>query len=177
MSVHRRTPIIATGDELDERPDRAVAAGRVRQIVRGVYTNDLQHPLEQIVRDHLWEIVGTVIPDALITDRSAGPTPLEGDTLFVVSAQRARDLTLPGLRVAVRAGVPPLDDDPPWPGGLRRASVPRALVENLARSRRRSGVARTLNDEELADWIAVLSVGYNWNHDRRHSDLVADPSR
>lgn len=64
---------------------------------------------------------------------------------------------LPGLRVAVRDGEPPLDDDPPWPGGLRRASVPRALVENLAPSRRRSGVARTLNDQELADWIAVLA--------------------
>lgn len=157
MPVDRTIPIIATGDDLGERPDRAVAAGRARQIVRGLYTTDMQRPLEQIVRDTIWDVVGKVINDALITDRSAGPTPLEGDTLFVISAQRTRDLMLPGLRVAVRDGTGPLEDDPPWPGGLHRASIPRALVENLAPSRRRSGVARTLNDRELADWIALLA--------------------
>lgn len=157
MPVDRDVPVIATSDDLGERPDRAVAAGRARQIARGLYTTDLERPLEQVVRDNIWEIVGKLISDALITDRSAGPNPLEGDTLFVVSAQRARDIALPGLRIAVRDGEGPLDDDTPWPGRLRRASVPRALVENLAPSRRRSGVARTLNDRELADWMALLA--------------------
>lgn len=160
MPVERDVPVIAIGDDLGGRPDRAVAAGRARQIVRGLYTTDMERPLEQVVRDHLWEIVGKLIPDALITDRSAGPVPLEGNTLFVVSAQRARDISLPGLRVAVRDGVVPLDDDPPWPGGLRRASIPRALVENLAPSRRRGSVARTLSDREMADWMALLAQQY-----------------
>ena len=54
-------------------------------------------------------------------------------------------------------GAPPLVDDPIWPGGLRKASTARALVENLARSRSNAGPARTLSDAELADWIAVLA--------------------
>lgn len=92
--------------------------------------------------------------------RSAGPALFEGDTLFVDSSTRARDLRLPGLRVAVRPGHAPLADDPPWRAGLRRSSVARALVENLAPSRARGGVSRTLSEDELADWVALLAQQY-----------------
>ena len=145
-------------DTLGERPDRAVAAGRARRIARGVYTPDLGRPLPELVREHLWQILGHLVPDALIADRSAGPAMIVSDTLFVVSQHRARSLVLPGLRVAVRVGHPPLPDDMPWSSGLRRSSIPRALVENLARSRARSGPARTMNREELADWVAQLAI-------------------
>lgn len=117
-------------------------------------------PIEQVVRDHIWELIGHFIPDALVADRSAGPSLFGGDTLFVVSAVRVRDLALPGLRVAVRQGAPALTDDTPWMAGLRRSSIPRALVENLAPSRARSGISRTLSQAELEDWIAVLAQQY-----------------
>ncbi len=145
---------------LGERPDRAVAAGRARQIVRGVYTVDVTTPLEQLVRAYLWEIIAHFVPDALVADRSAGPALFEGDVLFIVSAVRARDLRLPGVRVSVRQGHAPLDDDPGWMAGLRRSSIPRALVENLARSRARGGVSRTMSERELEDWMALLAQQY-----------------
>jgi hypothetical protein len=152
-------PVIAFGpDDLGERPDRAVAAGRARRVARGVYTTDLERPLDQVVRAHLFEIVGRLVPDGVITDRSGGPAVIVDDTLFIASPSRRRDLALPGLRVAVRPGLGALEDDPPWPGGLHRASVARALVENLAPSRARKGPARTLTDGELADWVAVLAL-------------------
>lgn len=100
--------IVFDGEALGERPVRAVAAGRARRIGHGVYTIDLARPLDELVRTHVWEILGRIIPDTLIADRSAGPitfvppgpatavpgsraTPATGsavDTLFVVS-QRA----------------------------------------------------------------------------------------
>ncbi len=150
-------PLIAfDAATLGERPSRAIAAGRARQIIRGVYTTDVTTPLERHVRTHVWEIVAGVIPDALVVDRSAGPSLFDGETLFIASGVRARDLMLPGLRVAVRSGHPPLPDDPQWLGGLRRSSIPRALVENLMPSRGRGGPARTLSDDELADWVELL---------------------
>ena len=48
----------------------------------------------------------------------------------------------------------------PWMGGLRKASIPRALVENLAPSRARSFTSRTLSGQELADWVAQLAQQY-----------------
>jgi hypothetical protein len=151
-------PVIAFGHEqLGERPDRAVAGGRARRVVRGVYTTDLTRPLEQLVRAHVWEIVAHFAPDAVIADRSAGPMLFDGNTLFVVSGTRARDLDLPGLRVAVRRGQGALADDPLWMGGIHKSSIPRALVENLAASRARAGIARTLSEPELGTWVAQLA--------------------
>lgn len=150
-----RRPLLAFSEvELGERPARAVAAGRAREVVRGVYTTDLRTPLAQLVRSQVWELVGRMVPDALIVDRSAGPVLFDGEVLFVASEQRRRDLLLPGLRVAVRTGRDPYEDDPLWMAGLRKSSIPRALVENLAPSRARSGISRTLTDDELATWVA-----------------------
>ncbi len=168
-------PVIAfDASSLGERPSRAVAAGRARQVVRGVYTIDLTTPLDRLVRTYIWEILARLVPDALIVDRSAGPTLFDGDTLFIASNSRARDLTLPGLRVAVRRGHAPFPDDPPWMGGLRRSSIPRALVENLAPSRARGGVARTLTDAELADWVALLSQQYTSSRLNRFRDRARE---
>lgn len=175
MARHGDRPAIAfDARTLGERPDRAVAAGRARPVVRGVYTTDLTTPIERVVRDHVWEILAHVAPDALISDRSAGPALFDGGALFVVSQRRTRDLALPGLRVAFRSGHVALDDDPIWMSGLRRVSIPRALVENLAPSRRRGGVARTLSDDELADWVALLAQQYPTERLNRFRDRARE---
>jgi len=167
-------PIIAFDAEtLGERPERAVAAGRARRLARGLYTTDLKRQPEQIVREHRWEIVGHFIPDAIVTDRSGGPAVIIDETLFVVSNTRSRPLILPGLRVSPRAGHVALDDDPIWPGGLRKASAARALVENLARSRSSNRPSRTLSDAELADWIAVLAQ----HHTSAQLNTIRDRAR
>jgi hypothetical protein len=162
MPPRRGTAVIAFDEGgLGERPGRAVDAGRARRIARGVYTTDTSTPLDRVVRDNLWTIVAHLVPDAVIVDRSAGPTLLEGNTLFVASADRTRDVELPGLRVAVRPGHAAFEDDMPWTAGLRKSSVPRALAENLAPSRARAGrVGRTLTDDELATWVAQLAQQY-----------------
>jgi len=121
--------------------------------------------------------VGRLVPDALIVDRSAGPVLFDGEVLFVASEQRRRDLLLPGLRVAVRTGRDPYEDDPLWMAGLRKSSIPRALVENLAPSRARSGISRTLTDDELATWVAQLAQQYpaeRLNRFRARARQIAD---
>jgi hypothetical protein len=45
----RNLPVIAFDEAgLGERPSRAVAAGRARLIIRGVYTTDLTTPLKRL---------------------------------------------------------------------------------------------------------------------------------
>jgi hypothetical protein len=169
-----RLPTIVFNEEvLGERPSRAIAAGRARRIAPGVYTTDVDRPLHEVVRSHVWEVLSHIIPDALIADRSAGPQVFVSNTLFVMSQRRARDLLLPGLRVAVRDGPAPLADDMPWSGGLRRSSIPRALVENLVPSRARGGPARTLSAEELADWVAQLAL----QHPPQRLNRIRDRAR
>ncbi len=171
-------PVVAfDAASLGERPDRAVAAGRVRRIIRGVYTTDLRAPIERVVRANIWEILAHLVPDAVLVDRSAGPALFAGDTLFVCSTVRARDVELPGLRVSVRAGHPPFEDDPLWMAGSHKASVARALVENLAISRSRGGrIARTLSEDELAGWLAMLAQQHSAERLNRFRDRARELS-
>lgn len=144
------------------RLSRAVAAGRIRRLGRGVYTADLESSADGLMARNRWRIVAHFVPDALIADRSAAVAGRLTETvLFVVSNERSEPVELPGLIVAPRRGVGPLPDDPPWAEGLRMASLARALVDNLAISRKRGrGPARTLSRREYEDWVARLAHQY-----------------
>lgn len=133
---------------------RAAREGRLRRVARGIYSDELEASDEEVVARHRWEIVAHLVPDAVIVDRSAaiGGAPAEG-VLFVASQRRARDMDLPGLLVDVRDG-PRLSSDQLWAEGLYISSPARTLVDNLAVSRRRGKVPRTLTRSELGDWVA-----------------------
>lgn len=134
---------------------RATKDGRIRRLVRGLYTADLRAAPEELVARNRWRIVSHFVPDAIIADRSAaeGGMPADG-VLTVVSNERTEDVKLPGIIVAPRPGPGPLDDDNTWPEGLHLTSDARTLVDNLAVSRGRAGrPARTLSRAELEDWV------------------------
>ncbi len=140
----------------------ATISGRVRrgELVRlasGVYTSDVtSDPLVVVNRE--WRvIVGGMLPDAVVTDRSARSGGPEGGVLYLAHQGRSREVELPGMRVSARAGAGPLDGDIALPGGLYQASRGRALAENTRPSRSRGGRARrTLDAGELGDWIDRL---------------------
>lgn len=147
-------PITVATDRNRAALSRAVKDGRLRRVARGIYTDELELADEEVVRRHRWLIVAHLIPDALIVDRSAagGGAPA-GGVLFVASEVRARDVILPGLVVAVRRGRRHATDQT-WAEGLLISSPPRTLVDNLAVSRGRGRIARTLSRRELGDWVA-----------------------
>lgn len=129
---------------------RAVAQGRIRQIGTKLYTFNLDDPPEGIVRRSLWELVASYVPGALIADRTAIENrPASDGSIFVVS-DRKRDIVLPGITIRSRSGLPPLESDRPFVGGLFLSSTARAFLDNMASSRKRGGdVSRTLTRVEL----------------------------
>lgn len=134
---------------------RATKDGRIRRLVRGLYSADLGSDPAELVARNRWSIVARLVPDAVIADRSAaeGGMPA-GGVLTIISNERTEDVTLPGLIVAPRPGPGPLDDDNTWPEGLHLTSDARTLVDNLAVSRSRAGrPARTLSRDELENWV------------------------
>jgi Fic family protein len=141
------------------RLSRAVAAGQIRRLGRGIYSADLERGADELIARNRWRVVAHFVPDALIADRSAAIAGrLTEAVLFVVSNERSEAIELPGLIIVPRRGVGPLSDDLPWSEGLRMASLARALVDNLAISRRRGrGPARTLSRREYEDWVARLA--------------------
>lgn len=141
---------------------RSTISGQVRrgELVRlatGVYTAEVQSAPEDVVRAHSFEIVGRLFREAVITDRSARTGSAVDGVLYLAHDARPRDLELPGLRVRARKGAPPQPGDIAYPGGLHLASRARGLAENCLPTRARGGeVRRTLDAEELGDWVDYI---------------------
>lgn len=145
----------------------AVRRGSLRRIVQGVYTRDLETPLDVLVRTRLLDVVAAVRPGALIADRSAtlGARPTSDNLLFLVH-ERQQDVPLPGgIVLRSRRGVGPLPTDLPLPQGLFMSSEARCALENVVASRSRGGrTSRTLSRRELELWLdrQVSRRGDDW---------------
>jgi hypothetical protein len=134
-----------------------LARGELARLTAGVYTTSVEQRLEDVVRGAWPEILGRLVPDGVVTDRSArAGGPVEG-VLYLSHPRRPRDVTLPGLEVRARRGAPPQPGDIELPGGLHLAGRARGLAENCLPSRARSGhQRRTLDAAELGDWVDYL---------------------
>lgn len=144
---------------------RKVRDGTLRRVARGIVTDELDGSVEQVVASHLYELVGRLLPGAVVTDRSAreGGQPVEAvdgtRVLYVIHPERRRDLQLPGHLVSVRPGPGPVDGDAAYMhDGVSVASTARALVDNARESHARAArPARTLSRDELEHWIETLA--------------------
>lgn len=140
---------------------RLAANGHLRRVYAGVYTSNLNAPLESIVLRHWQSIVGHLLPGGTISHRSAfDGKPHEG-ALSITRGRTRRTLKLPGLTIHVVPGPGPRLDAPandtPY-GALFMSSDPRRHLENLTRGRGWS--ARVLPQAEIeASLDRVLMVG------------------
>ena len=147
---------------------KAVKEGRIRRLAPRLYTADLASPAEEIVVSNLWKILGNLLPEALVADRSAAEDGRITDgRLFMVADTERRSVRLPGVDISIRPGRPyeaPIADTL-WSEGLRMSSAPRILLDNLQESHRRGkGAARTLKLAELEDWLARKAIW--WDSER-----------
>jgi Fic/DOC family protein len=158
-------PELLIADEADpaaaRRIRRLAAEGRLRRIHAGIYTSNLDGPLEAIVLRHWQAIAGHLLPGGVISHRSAFDGKPHGGGLSVTRGRTRRDLELPGLTIHVLPGPGPRHDAPandaPY-GALFLASDPRRFLENLTRGRGWS--ARVLPQEEVEKALdRLLMVG------------------
>jgi hypothetical protein len=166
--------VIATRDHRRSTLYAAHARGELRQLAPGLFTRDLETPLDELVRQRLPTIVSALYPGAVISDRSArtGGRPSDDGSLFIVH-DRAATTNLPGgIVIRPRKGSGPLEGDMPFGDNLWFSSEPRSLLENAVLTRSRGDrVARTLTRPELEEWIDSLitqrgSEGVNNLRDR-----------
>jgi hypothetical protein len=140
---------------------RLATEGTLRRLHAGIYTSNLDAPLEAVVLRHWQPIVGHLLPRGVISHRSAfDGRPHEG-ALSITRGRTRRTLKLPGLTVQVLPGAGPRTalpaSDTPY-GALFLASDPRRYLENLTRGRGWSG--HVLQQEAVeAALDRVLMVG------------------
>jgi len=152
-----------TGNDAEDRRIRRLAkAGQLRQIVPRVYTTNLRDTSEAVTRRNIWAILGKLLPGTVISARSAAlaapayhqeqaDQPRSSGYVFLTGPSR-RALSLPGIEVRLAAGPGPLPGDTQF-SGLYLASAPRQLLENLAPTRERSGMARGLGRPAVEQFL------------------------
>lgn len=137
---------------------RQVRAGRLVPLARGVHTDEIHTPPSTVVAANWQTIVGHTLPGAVLTGRSAIDAGPRDGWLFV-DHPRTRSFTLPGLTVAPYAGPGILPGDVPLGKNVWLASEGRSLIENMEPTRGRGPrPARTLNTEELHNWLAQTVI-------------------
>jgi hypothetical protein len=153
FAIETQPEVFASDASTSVAVHRAVAAGQARRLARGLYTKNLDEPLEAVARRNWATIAAHYAPGSVVVDRSAFEAkPSDDGSLFLdggPSLRRTRTYEVPGLRIVVRPGPGPVDGDMPHLNGLHFASRPRAWLENMRPSRARTGVARTLSGAEI----------------------------
>lgn len=145
--------------ERSEIASRGVASGRMRRLASRLYTTNMKEDESALVRRHLWSIVAEYFPNAIIADRTAlEQRPASDGSVFIIS-DAGGDVELPGIRLRPRRGHGLLTGDYPRGAGLFCSSPARAYLENMRKSRARSGVARTLKRNELEDRLEEIVRG------------------
>jgi hypothetical protein len=143
-----------------QRISRLARAGYLRKIHGGVYTSDLESPLEQIIRPNWHKITEHLYPNAVIAYRSAQlGMPDDLGNIFLVHGKRVRSLQLPGLTLNILPGAPaivgrsPSVNDTPY-GKLFVSSEARRLLENLYTGK--SSEIRTMGRQWVESHLSKL---------------------
>ncbi|WP_291382053.1 Fic family protein [Demequina sp.] len=139
-----------------------VRKGDIVPLARGLWTDEVKAAPVDVVEENWIEIVGKMLPGAVISDRSAlAMRPVDG--VLFVSHRRTSPLELPGLTVYPdgkaddhRDGDVPIDRH----GNLYASSTARALIDNAEMRGRPGAVPRRLTREELHDEVVKIVTTY-----------------
>lgn len=124
---------IASTSQESKMLSRQFNEHKLRKIYRGIYTDDLESDLEDIVLKHWMQIITCVAPKAILSFRTAvelKPQKLAGKPIVFVISSYVKTINLPGLTIKVYKGNSDKFTEQVLPG-LARSNTPRYLLENL----------------------------------------------
>ncbi len=138
---------------------RLAAAGKLRRLYSGVYTDDLKSPLATVARREAFGLAAVLAPGAIISHRSALDSGVSESGVMHLTGPSRYDYELEGLTLRVHKGPPPLASDARIPtmvpgAVIYRSSNARALLENLELTRARAGREPPASGREAVEaWL------------------------
>lgn len=149
--------VTRTADDATRRAiTRRAEQGSLLQLYAGIYTDDMDAPIERTIRRELYAICSIVAPDALISHRSAFDTRPQATYYMTGSYRRSIGLGDGVVQLKIDEGPLPLPSDTRVPtpfGATHISSQARAFLENCQRTRTVRGERRTLTASELENLL------------------------
>jgi Fic family protein len=106
---------------------------KLRRIYRGIYTDNFQDPIEDMVFRHWMEIVPHIVKGGILSFRTAveiKPKQFKGRWVVFITSSYPKIVKLPGLTIRVQKGNNKNYTEQLLPN-IARSNVPRMLLENL----------------------------------------------
>ncbi|MGJ1363237.1 Fic family protein [Sphingobacterium spiritivorum] len=152
IPLHLQEIIFPSGEPRVSRAiGRLVKEGKLRKIAPKIFTSNFTDEPEDIVYRNRFRIIGHLYPGIMLSHRSAleyKPTAT-GDLFLTYNYERR--VNLPGIKLTIMAGHPPVEGDNLFTDGLYVSGQERALLENLQESRKVGGKSKTLPLPEIEE--------------------------
>lgn len=142
-----------------DRARRLATAGTIRRVAHGLYTENVDEPLDRVVRRNWLQVLGLLYPGAVLIGRSAViAKPTEDGHLYVDAGNRKSvdTVKIGPLSVRLRPGPGPLAGDTDL-SGVYLSSHARSALDNLIPSRAGNAPSWTVSRPELEDWLSGLA--------------------
>jgi len=159
VPLHLQDIIFSSSDKAISRTiSILLKEGKIRKIAPRIYTPQLDGDPADIIRPHIFRIIGHLFPGILLSHRSALEyRPTSTGDLFLTYTY-SRNVKLPGITLNIMKGVGAIAGDNLFTEGLYVSQSERAILENLQESRRpgpQSKVLPLLQIEERLEQIVV----------------------
>lgn len=130
-------------------------SGEIRQILRGIYTENLVDPTEMITRRNIWTIIAHLVPGAIVDFRTRILGKPESDGTVFLSYKYNRTIDeIPGLKIKLIKNLEPIEGDTPFQTTLYWASEARSWLNAMSLTRTRKGeISRSFSNEEAEERI------------------------
>jgi len=169
--------IYSTHDNHDPKKlSRLSREGKLRRIYQGIYTDNLDMPLEKVIYNHWMQVVSHIVPSGILSFRTAHelrPTPFESQFIVFLTSSYNKTVTLPGLVIKIIKGNHTSFCEPIIPQ-LNSTNLPRTLLENLSTVRgvRYRGI-KTIGKENVERVLATLLQ----RHDEAYLNHLRDEAK
>lgn len=135
---------------------RALKAGQLKKIAPRLYTANLHDAFDDIIKRHLYAILGHLYPGAVLSHRTALEGGPSAEGLIVLSYKYSKSLSMPGFTIRLIKGPGALPGDTAFMESLFLASRERALLENLQISRAKKWDPKTLSQAFIEEFLDKL---------------------
>ncbi|MBJ7882880.1 Fic family protein [Gelidibacter salicanalis] len=130
--------------------------GLVRKIASRLYTSNLEDAPADIIKRNIFPIIGNLYPDAVLSHRSAFEFAPTANGQVFVTYKYTKKVKLPGITIRFMEGVPAIQGDTSFSGGLMVSQKERALLENLQVSRQTGADSKTLAYPQIEEKLEQI---------------------
>ena len=155
---------------------KLVKANKIRKIAPRIYTSNFTEPVEIIIRRNIFQILGELYPNILLSHRSAFEfQPTQSGHLFLTTSY-TKKVKLPGITLQFIEGFPPIQGDNLFTGRLFVSQKARAFLENLQINKKIGSESKCLSLPELEEKLEQIIRVHGENEINNLRDLAREIS-